>query len=105
MPKTKPAEEVGGYRDIQISNWKPHSKNTLVGFFTAILPSGMVLHSLMLHQKDEARWIGFPGREYVDAAGAKQYSRFVGFRDRAAAARFRDQVLEALDRHLAGVLP
>lgn len=105
MPKTKPAEEVGGHRDIQISNWKLHRKNTLVGFFTAALPSGLVLHNLMLHQKDEARWIGFPAREWTDQQGAKQYARFIEFKNRAAADQFRDHVLEALDKHLAGARP
>jgi len=45
MEKAKPAEGIGGHREIRISDWKPHSKNTLVGFFSAALPSGMVLHT------------------------------------------------------------
>ena len=105
MERAKPAGDNGGHREIQISNWKPHSKNTLVGFFTAALPSGMVLHNLMLHQKDEARWIGFPAREWTDQQGAKQFARFIEFRSRAAADCFRDQVLEALDKHRAGARP
>jgi hypothetical protein len=98
----KPAADNGGHRDIVIADWKPHQKNTLIGFFSATLPSGMVLHNLMLHQKGDARWIGFPAREWTDQQGSKQYTRFVEFRDRAAADRFRDQILDALDRHLQG---
>jgi hypothetical protein len=56
----------------------------------------------MLHQKDHAKWIGYPAREYVDQAGAKQYTRIIEFTDRATADRFRDTVLDALDRYLSG---
>ena len=103
--KAKPAAGNGGCREIKILNWRAHSKNTLIGFFSARLPSGMVLHNLMLHQKNEARWIGFPAREWTDQAGVKQFARFVEFADRDAAIRFRDQVLDALDKHLAGTGP
>jgi len=60
----------------------------------------MVLHNLMLHQKGEARWIGFPPREWTDQAGVKQFARFIEFADHTTAGR--DQILAALDKHLAG---
>ena len=101
MENTKPAGGNGGHREIVITAWKPYSKNTLVGFFSATLPSGMILHDLMLHQKDEARWVAFPAREWVNAQGEKQFARFIDFSDRRTADRFRDAVLDALDRHLA----
>ena len=105
MPENaKPAAGNGGHREILISDWKPHSKNTLRGFFTVTLPSGMVLRGLMLHQKDGARWIGFPAKEYTDQQGAKQYARFVEFRDRTTADKFRDSVLVALDKHIGAQL-
>jgi hypothetical protein len=100
MQDAKPAGENGGHREITIADRKPHSKNTLRGFFTATLPSGLVLHDLMLHERDDARWIAFPGRERKDAQGQRQFARFVEFRDRETANRFRDQMLEALDRYL-----
>jgi hypothetical protein len=104
MQNAKPAASDGGHREILIGDWKPHSKNTLRGFFTATLPSGMVLHNLMLHEKGEARWIGLPAKEWTDTNGAKQYSRFIEFRDRDTADRFRDQMLDALDKHLGAQL-
>jgi hypothetical protein len=99
--EAKPGERIAGHREITISDWKPHSKNTLVGFFSATFPSGMVLHNLMLHQKGEARWIGVPAREWLNQEGQKQFTPLVEFRDRYSADRFRDQVLDALDKHLA----
>jgi hypothetical protein len=65
----------------------------------------MILHNLMLHQKGDARWIRFPAREWTDAGGQKQYARFAEFSSRAAADRFRDAVLAALDKHLSGARP
>jgi hypothetical protein len=96
----KPAAGNGGHREFQITAWKPHLKNSLRGFFTAILPSGLVIHDLMLHERDGARWIGFPAREWKDAQGEKQYARFIEFSSRAATDRFQVAALEALDRHL-----
>jgi DNA-binding cell septation regulator SpoVG len=99
--QTKPAAGNGGHREITIRNWKAHSKGTLVGFFTVVLPSGLILHDLMLHQRDESRWVGFPSREWTDASGQRQYSRLVEFRDRRTADHFRDLIVAALDAHLA----
>jgi hypothetical protein len=44
MPK--PAGSLGGQRNITITNWQPRIRNTLRGFFSAELPSGMILHNL-----------------------------------------------------------
>jgi hypothetical protein len=104
MPEqAKPAGGNGGHREIIIADWKPHEKNTLKGFFTASLPSGLVFHDLMLHERNGARWIAFPAREWKDAEGNRQFARFVEFSSRKAGERFRDQVLAALDKHLAEV--
>src|SRR5262245_65764515 len=93
MQNAKPGVESAGHRGISIRDCRPHSKNTLRGFFTARLPSGLVLHDLMVHERDGARWIGFPGREWVNARGEKQYARFIDFASRVAGDRFRDAVL------------
>lgn len=83
--------------DIQISEWKSHNRKTLRGFFTATLPSGMILHDLSLHEKPDARWINTPSREWTDQNGDTQYSPMITFTDRATANRFRDTMLAALD--------
>jgi hypothetical protein len=46
-------------------------------------------------------WIAFPAREWTDQQGQRQFARFVRFSTRAVADRFRDEVLAALDVHLA----
>jgi hypothetical protein len=96
----KPLDLSFKHREIIIADRKPRSKNTLVGFFSATLPSGLVLNNLMLHAKGEARWIGFPAREWTDQNGAKQFAKLTTFPERATADKFRDQLLTALDRHM-----
>jgi hypothetical protein len=94
---------ANGYRSIVIAGWKPHLKNTLRGFFSATMPSGIVIHDLMLHEANGKRWIGLPARAYTDASGQQTYCRIVEFVDRTTADKFRDAVLSALDQHLAAV--
>jgi DNA-binding cell septation regulator SpoVG len=103
MPQqTKPAAEVngGGKRSIQVTGWKPLVKNTLRGFLSVNLPSGMVIHNVTVHEKGEGRWVGMPSREWVNQDGAKQYSPLIEFVDRRTANKFRDLVLDALDGYL-----
>jgi hypothetical protein len=101
MPDAKPAAAGGGNR-IVISDWRPHSKGSLKGFFDATLPSGMILHGLMLHEHDESRWIGLPAREWTNNQGVKQYARIIEFSSRTVADRFKNSMLEALDGFLEG---
>jgi hypothetical protein len=98
MPRS--AGATGGRRDITIANWQPRIKNTLRGFFSATLPSGLTIHHLALHEKNESRWIGLPSREWVNEQNVKQYARLIEFRDRGTADKFQATVLAALDRHL-----
>jgi hypothetical protein len=93
MPKS-----LGG--KITITNWQPRIKNTLRGFFSARLASGMVLHHLQLHEKSESRWVGLAAREWTDEQGVKQYAKLIEFCDRATADKFQGTVLAALDRYL-----
>lgn len=101
--KSKPAgsTEAAGNRGIRITNWRPYQKNTLKGFFSASLPSGLTFHELMLHEKNGSRWIAFPAREWKNAQGERQYARFIDFQNRESSDRFRDSVLAALDNYIA----
>jgi len=88
--------------EIEIKNWRPYSgkSTTLKGFFTAVLPSGMVIHDLMLHEKADGSWIGFPSREYTNQQGAKQYMAYIDFDSKDTRLKFQDQMLQALDHQL-----
>lgn len=89
MPITKAA--------IEISGWKEYEKNTLRGFFTVTLTSGLIIHRCMLHQKESKRWVSLPAQEYKDPYGAKQYANILEFTDRETSDRFQNAVLTALD--------
>ena len=102
MPENaKPAEGIGGHREIIIADWKPHSKNTLRGFLSVKLPSGITIHNITVHEKGEARWIGLPARSYQTDSGETAWSPIIEIADRSTANRFRDEVLDAFDRYLA----
>jgi hypothetical protein len=90
----------GNNDEITISDWRPFEKNSLRGFFAAALPSGLILHHLMLCASHGVRWVAYPAKEYVDAGGKKQYARFISFADRETEHQLRDEILAALDRHL-----
>jgi DNA-binding cell septation regulator SpoVG len=83
-------------RPFAISNWSAYSKNTLRGFFTVELPSGLVIHSLALHVKNGARWISMPGRKRSTQHGSTTFEPLVQFATRRAGDRFRDACLTAL---------
>jgi DNA-binding cell septation regulator SpoVG len=89
-------------RVFQVTNWKPYTKNTLRGFFTVTLPSGLVIHNCTLHQKQDSRWVGMPSQKFTKEDGTTSYTPVIEFTNREASDRFRDAVLEALDR-LQGV--
>jgi len=88
-------------REPRILEWRPYEKNTLKGFFSVRLASGLILHSLMLHERNDRRWIGYPSREWNSPEGTKQFSPILEFADPNTANRFRDEMLAALDRHFA----
>ena len=102
MPENaKPAVSTGGHRELLVSNWKPYEKNTLRGFMTLTLPSGLVIHNCALHQKDNSRWIGLPARQYTATNGTVSWSPMVEFASKEARYAFQDAALEAIDRFLA----
>jgi hypothetical protein len=87
---------------MRVSDWRPMRKGvSLQGFFTATLPSGMTLHDLTYHRREDgARWIGMPARSYVAADGDTRWQRLVDFIDKSTFSRFQKQALAALDRLL-----
>jgi DNA-binding cell septation regulator SpoVG len=84
--------------DFVVSEFKAFEKNTLRGFFTVTMPSGMIVHGCSLHEKNGARWIGMPSNKFTTKEGTTSYTPIVEFVSREAADRFRDQVLVALDK-------
>jgi hypothetical protein len=105
-PSARPSQSVSrqtngsAQREMSVSEWKAFEKNTLKGFLSLVLPSGLILRGCSYHQKSDARWIGLPAREYIKD-GAKTWAPIVEFTDAEARQRFQRAALQAVDRHLA----
>jgi hypothetical protein len=98
----KPAGASGGHRELVVTNWKAHEKNTLRGFLSINLPSGLVIHNCTLHQKNGSRWLGLPARQYVKDDGSTSYTPLIEFATKDARQRFQAAALEAVDHFLDG---
>ncbi len=100
--KAKPAGTSGGHREITVSNWKAYQKNTLKAFLSLTLPSGLVIHNCMFHERDGERWIGLPARQYAKEDGTTSYTPLIEFTTKEARHRFRAAALDAVDRFMEG---
>ena len=89
-------------RCIEIRNWRSDRKNTRLGFFDAILPSGLVINRCILHEKNGVRWVAFPGHQYKKADGSIGYVALIQFASEKARNRFRAETLAAVDSILGG---
>jgi hypothetical protein len=82
-----------------VREWRPHSKNTLVGFLVLELPSGLVIRDVMLHQKGDARWLSMPAREY-QRDGERSWVPLIEFTTKATREAFQSAALVAVDSYL-----
>ena len=94
MPTSTPATAK---RKIEITNWKPRQKNTLRGYFSATLTSGMIIHNLALHEKGDRRWLNMPNESYQGADGQTHYKDQIEFTTQEVRNRFTSEILTALD--------
>jgi hypothetical protein len=91
---------------ILISDWKPRQSDTLRGFLTAHLPSGMILHEVSIHTRNGSWWaspsskpmLSRDGTALRDDAGKVRYSPVVSFADKQTRDRLSQAVVEALRR-------
>jgi hypothetical protein len=85
------------HNSVKVSNFVGIHKNTLVGKCDCILPPGMKINGLMLHEKSGKRWVQIPSKEWISPAGDKKFFPIVGFENREAEDRFGDSVLPAVE--------
>jgi DNA-binding cell septation regulator SpoVG len=90
---------------MKIENFKTFEKNSLRGFFDAILTSGMILRGCSLFEKNGARWVGLPSKKFTDRNGVESYQAIIEFVDRDRANDFRDACVDAVDKWLAEQAP
>jgi hypothetical protein len=90
--------------DITVIEWKPLHRNSLRGFLTAAMPSGMILHEILIHVAPDGPWAAPPskpmiGRDGVamkDANGKPRYSPIVSFTDKTNRERWSSAMIAAL---------
>jgi hypothetical protein len=82
-------------------NFKPIGRGSLSGAFDLELPSGMIVRSCSLFEKDGKRWVSGPSKKIGTGETAK-YERLVEFTSRDIAEKFNVAALAALGDHLGG---
>lgn len=96
---------------MRASDWRPLERNTLRGFLTLELPSGLILHECTYHRTvTGAEWIGLPGRPQLDREGKQRkdpdtgkslYVSIVELRGKEQRDRFQAAALAAVHELLA----
>jgi DNA-binding cell septation regulator SpoVG len=98
----------------RIRTFRPHRSGSMRGFFAVETPAGLVLHDCRLMEgKDGNLWVALPSvpvldadrRQQVDVNGRSVWRPVAEFRDRAAAQRFAQMCLDALDARFPSGLP
>jgi hypothetical protein len=89
-------------RGFAVHEWKPFEKNTLRGFLSLELPSGIILHGCTLHEKNGSRWVGLPAKQY-EKDGTKTWAPLVEFTSKEAREKFQGCALAAFDAYMAEV--
>lgn len=87
--------------DIRIKNWESYEKNALRGFFTCVLPSGLVLHKCTYFVRGKRQWIGLPAQQRTKPDGSIAYFQLVEFIDRKTSDRFQAAIIPAITKFLA----
>jgi hypothetical protein len=90
---------------VRVDQFTAHRANTLVGFVTITIPElHLRVTDLTVHQKNDARWIGLPGKPQLtregqlrrDDRGKIAYSSVLEFTDAETRKAFSARVIEAL---------
>jgi hypothetical protein len=87
---------------FRVIEWKEFRKNTLEGFLSLQLPSGLILHNCSLHRKGDSRWVGLPARAYEKSDGGKNWEPLVEFTSKESRDRFQAAAITAVDEYLKG---
>lgn len=88
--------------EIIVSDFKPYSSRTLLGFVTLSLPAvGLTLHECTFHRTEDGKaWVGYPARGYLQD-GAKKWKRLVDAMSKEAHYRFQFVAVKAIEQFLA----
>lgn len=83
------------------SNWKQIGRNTLTGTCDIETRSGFIFRSVMLHERDNKRWIQIASKEYKKENGTRGFVPVVEFASQEKWRQFNAAALAAIDTLLA----
>jgi len=66
-----------------------------------IIPWKLTMHDVKIFEKGANRWIGMPSKEFTNDMGEKKYQEMISFDSESVKNRFRNQIMEAIDKFLA----
>jgi hypothetical protein len=85
--------------------WKPMRRNSLLGFATVAMSSGLVLHEIAINTSRGAIWAAPPAKPRLDKDGRqilldgkRQWDQVVSFRSKALRDTWSAQVVAAVER-------
>jgi hypothetical protein len=88
-------------RQMELLEWRPARKNTLVGFVSIELSNGLQVDDIAVHVRGGKAWVSFPARPMLNADGRQvmrdgrpQYISMMCWRSRDLADRFSVAVVE-----------
>jgi hypothetical protein len=88
--------------EISATDWRAHERNTLRGFCTLVLPSGLVIRDCSLHEREGKRWIGLPRKPWSKSDGTTGYEPIVDFATDEARLSFQLCAVAAVLKLLEG---
>jgi len=85
--------------NVILKDFREYKKNTLQAFVTLeILDICLEIKDCTVHQKDGKAWIGFPGMQYTDKDGKKQWKNILEFKDDDMKNSFRMSAVAAIKK-------
>jgi DNA-binding cell septation regulator SpoVG len=98
--------------DFVVESFTSMAKNSLLGFATVRIPSGLVLHDVAVHRQGDSIWVMPPSRPMLgrdgsvmkDTNGKVRYQPIITFRDKQTQARWSAAVIEAMRQQHREVL-
>ena len=79
--------------------YKHMGKGSLLGFADIFVEKwGLEIYNLSIFQKDGARWVNFPSREYTDAEGKKKFASYLRLNDKEKYDAFCEATKTAIDK-------
>jgi hypothetical protein len=90
---------------VQIIDWKPLRKNSLLGFAKVELPSGMIIADVTILNGERGPWASPPSKPMIDRDGVAmkdqktgklRYSPFIEFTSRELRDRWSASIIEAM---------